>query len=38
MDSEDLRMKQIAQELKKDDKKVKEWVEYNGKFNYYEEL
>jgi hypothetical protein len=37
MDSEDLRMKQIAQELKKDDKKVKEWVNYNGKFALDEE-
>jgi hypothetical protein len=34
MDKEDLEYKQLTQELQKEDKEVKEWVEHNGKFQY----
>jgi hypothetical protein len=34
MDKEDLEYKQTIQELQQEDKSVKEWVKYNGKFQY----
>jgi hypothetical protein len=34
MDREDIEYKQLTQELKKEDKQLKEWEKYNGKFNY----
>jgi hypothetical protein len=34
MDSEDLKMKQLAQELQQEDKDVREWKKHNGKFQF----
>jgi predicted restriction endonuclease len=33
MDREDIEYKQLTQELKKEDKQLKEWEKYNGKFD-----
>jgi hypothetical protein len=34
MDREDIEYKQLTQELKKEDKQLKEWEKYNGKFQH----
>jgi 5-methylcytosine-specific restriction endonuclease McrA len=34
MDADDLKMKYLTQELRQEDKEVREWTKHNGKFKY----